>query len=505
MPSIDLEGVSYAHTDSVPLIQGLTMRLYPGWTGIVGANGAGKTTLLDLLRGELDPDLGTVIHTPADLSVHLCPQKVEHLESAVRALGEDTSGAAQRVCGRLGLLSEQLERWETLSPGERKRWQIGAALSLDPDVLLLDEPTNHLDVRARDDLLAALDAYRGIGVVVSHDRSVLMRLTHHTVRIHRGHARLYRGDYEQAKSTWEATEREEMSAYVKLSRERKKQRKRLGDKRRARDKAERGKRTSRNMKSQHDSDARGRFKQKRRRSAEVSLGRDIQLTHRRIDRIDSAMEDFTFDKALGGRIFVDYTTAPVPHLLVLQTDRLQRAGRTLARDLSLEIRRESRVHVAGPNGSGKTTLLAGLLAEARIPASRVLYLPQELTQAEGRALLEDARQMASDERGRLMNIIAALGVDPGSLLRSADPSPGEARKLALAIGLAREAWLLVLDEPTNHLDLPSIVQLEEALAAYPGALVLVTHDDALAARVSTEEWRFEDGRIISSRKVSVER
>jgi ATPase subunit of ABC transporter with duplicated ATPase domains len=98
-----------------------------------------------------------------------------------------------------------------------------------------------------------------------------------------------------------------------------------------------------------------------------------------------------------------------------------------------------------------------------------------------------------------MNIVAALGVDPGALLESRDPSPGEARKLALALGLARQVWLLVLDEPTNHLDLPSISQLEEALAAYPGALLLVTHDDTLATRVTTERWRFEEAELRVSR------
>jgi ATPase subunit of ABC transporter with duplicated ATPase domains len=87
-------------------------------------------------------------------------------------------------------------------------------------------------------------------------------------------------------------------------------------------------------------------------------------------------------------------------------------------------------------------------------------------------------------------------VDPEALLLSAAPSPGEARKLALAFGLARRVWALVVDEPTNHLDLPSIERLEEALAGYPGALVLVSHDAEFARRLTNRSWSFEGGRVV---------
>ncbi len=495
MPSIDLLGVHYAYSDSVPLIRDASFRLEAGWTGVVGPNGAGKTTLLRLLAGALEPDAGQVQTSPRRLQPHLCAQEVEKLQPDVERFARDEEGAAQRLRGRLHLSPEQLERWSTLSPGERKRWQIAAALSSPPGALLLDEPTNHLDAEARSDLLEALAEYRGVGVVVSHDRTLLERLTRHTVRIRYGVVSLHRGSYETARTAWEAAEREQLSAHAKLKHEQRKERKRLSDKRRARARAESKMRTSRNMKNIHDSDARLRGKQKRRRSAEVSLGRDVQLSRRRLGRIDESLSGFHFDKELGRSLFVDFVRAPVRHLMIFDGEALVRGGRVLATDLRAVIGRESRVHLAGPNGSGKTSLLEELVASAKIPMDRLLHLPQELVERDALAMLEAARALDPDKRGRLMSVVAALGVEPAALLESARPSPGEARKLALADGLARQVWGLVLDEPTNHLDLPSIERLEEALAAYPGALLVVSHDDAFADRLCNERWTFRDGAL----------
>ena len=110
-------------------------------------------------------------------------------------------------------------------------------------------------------------------------------------------------------------------------------------------------------------------------------------------------------------------------------------------------------------------------------------------------MLDALRALEPEARGRVLGVGAALGVDPDALLATRRPSPGEARKLALALGLGRGVFGLVLDEPTNHLDLPSIERLEAALVAYPGALVVVTHDDALAAACTHTVWSVEGGRV----------
>jgi ATPase subunit of ABC transporter with duplicated ATPase domains len=493
--SIILSRVSFSHSDSIPLIVDLDLRIDSGWTGIVGSNGAGKTTLLELLAGEREPDSGVLRVHPPGLRRQLCPQTVDRCTPEVTRFATAGEGEARRIRGQLALEVRELERWDRLSPGERKRWQVGAALSGDSDLLLLDEPTNHLDADARDRLIVALRGFRGIGIAVSHDRALLDALTTRTIRFAAGGIRCWRGSYAAAREDWEREEREQVDSYRQLQSEKKKLKRRLADTRQKRAVAESRMRTSKRMKSAKDSDARLRFKAKRRRSAEVGLGRETHRLRGSLDRIAEQAKGFDFQKALGRSLEVDYLPSPAPRLMGLELDELCAGDERLLRDVHLQVARESRVRLAGPNGAGKTTLLERLMGNLKVRASRVLYLPQELTPSQERSLLEELRASADLEQGRVLSIVAALGVDPDALLASARPSPGEARKLALAFGLARQVWALVLDEPTNHLDLPSIERIEAALADYPGALVIATHDDAFARRCTHTVWELRDGRI----------
>jgi ATPase subunit of ABC transporter with duplicated ATPase domains len=173
----------------------------------------------------------------------------------------------------------------------------------------------------------------------------------------------------------------------------------------------------------------------------------------------------------------------------------------LADHIDVTLARDDRVRLVGPNGSGKSTLLHGLLAGSRIPPDRVLHLPQEMTRDAGTRLLRRVGALPRDRRGRVLSIVAALGVDPDHLLVSARPSPGEARKLAIALGLGTGAWAMLLDEPTNHLDLPAVERIEAALASYPGALVLVTHDDTFGSDTTNTMWELVAGHLADSRRV----
>ncbi|TNF22964.1 MAG: ABC-F family ATP-binding cassette domain-containing protein, partial [Deltaproteobacteria bacterium] len=201
-PSVVLRDVTFAYDDHV-VFSSLSLHLTPGWHGLVGPNGAGKSTLLRLLTGALTPSAGEVRASPDAATIVHGAQGIDALDDDVRALAGRDDGDAYRIRGELGLDVDALSRWPTLSPGERRRWQIGAALAREPDVLLLDEPEGHLDATGRQLLVAALARFRGVGVIVAHDRALLDALTATTVGVEAGEVRHFPGPWSAAAAAWE--------------------------------------------------------------------------------------------------------------------------------------------------------------------------------------------------------------------------------------------------------------------------------------------------------------
>ena len=496
MPSLHLVDLSFGHTSAVPIFDDVTVHLGPGWHGLVGANGSGKTTLLRLVTGELEPVSGIVRVEPVRPSPTLCHQSVEHRTDEISSFAASGEGHARELLGRLRLNPTDLERWPTLSPGERKRWQIGAALAARPLVLLLDEPTNHLDREGRGILFDALRRFPGVGVIVSHDRHFLDALTSSTLLVAGGSVRQWNAPYGQARQAWEAEAAQREEHLETAKREARKLKRRVADQGRRREGlAARHRRTMRQA-GVKDHDARSMEAKGRAESGSRRADRELEMTRSRLERVAREVESYDVLREVGRSLFIDYAPAPKARLATLTRPLLQADGHAVLEHIDVELLRGDRIRVAGPNGAGKSTLLAALIEAAALPAGRLLHLPQEMSAADGKALLESVRVLPKAQRGRVLSLVAALGLDPDLLLVSSAPSPGEARKLKMAYGLGLQVWAVVLDEPTNHLDIQAIERLEAALVAYPGALVMVTHDDALAAACTTQTWELAAGRLV---------
>jgi ATPase subunit of ABC transporter with duplicated ATPase domains len=493
MSAIRFDRVTFAYGGGPPVLSEISLHLAPGWTGVVGANGAGKSTLLALATGALAPTRGVVVRDPPGAPAITCAQRVDTADPAVAALAGTADRAGLRWMDQLALDPAQLERWPTLSPGERKRWQIGAALAAEPDILALDEPTNHVDAEARDRLVRALGRFRGIGLLVSHDRELLDALPAQTVRVERGAATRTEGGYTAAREAWAAEAEGRLDRWRAADQQRKALERQLDRARRAEAAASRLQKRSARMKSPKDSDARSILATNLAEWAASRHGRQVAKLRDRADEARAVAGALATAKAKGRAIAVGWEPPERRRLVSLDGVPLVAGDHLIARGVRAIVERDSRIHLAGPNGAGKSTLLARLAAAAAIPPERVLWLAQERTADDGRRLAASIAALDPATRGRLGQLAAALGLDPDLAVRSALPSPGEARKLELALGLARSAWLLLLDEPTNHLDLPSIERIEAALADYPGALVLVSHDAALAERVTSERWTIGGG------------
>jgi ATPase subunit of ABC transporter with duplicated ATPase domains len=504
VPSLHLRGLSYAHTIATPILADVDLDVAAdpaahgsSWVGVVGPNGAGKSTLLRLLTGELTPTTGRLdVHSAAP--PRLVRQDVDDLDDHVLAFAASWDGAAVRLRRRLALDVDDLDPatgagWSTRSPGVRKRWQVAAALHDRPDVLLLDEPTNHLDAASRELLVAELERFRGLGLIVSHDRAVLERLTARTLRVHAGTADLHAGSYGDASARWEAAEAAVRAGHDRAMREVQREARILADVRRDRHGAEAKPRRERRLAGTSRPDAREAGRKFAQRKAEAALARRVVQQHARLDRARAQVDAVEVTRSHAGEIGFRHDGSGRRVLVSLTGEVVHAGGEVLLADVDVALHRRQRVRIAGVNGAGKTTLVRALLERLAGTGEAVAALPQE--PPDPAAELADLRAMDPTTRGRVLGAVATLGVDPDRVLVSDRLSPGEARKLALARLLVGDSSVLVLDEPTNHLDLPSIERLQDALEGWPGALLLVTHDDALADATTTVTWELVDGEV----------
>ncbi len=535
------KGLAGGHAHQA-LFDNLDLTIGPGdVVGVVGANGAGKSTLLRLLFKDLLPLAGTVRTAPQDAFVGWLPQEHERrvaetvtgylarrtgaaeatktMEATAVALGSGAPGADEAyavaldrwlasgapdledrippMLADLGLDSRPDALMTSLSGGQAARAALAALLLSRFDIVLLDEPTNDLDLAGLEMLESFVRGLRSGVVLVSHDREFLARCVTRVVELDLAQHQVstYDGGYDAFLAEREVGRRHAREAYEEFA-----------DKKadlvaRARTQREWSSQGVRNaIRKSPDND-------KIRRKASVESAekqgqkvRQMESRIARLDEVDEPRKEWELQFTVGAAPRSSSVVA------VLDAAQLQRGDFTLG-PVTLQVNARDRIGITGPNGAGKTTLLDLLLGRLEPDAGRaglgasvaVGEIDQARTGLAEQLPLGDAFDavMPSMDAGSVRTLLAKFGLRAGQVTRSvAQLSPGERTRAALALLQARGVNLLVLDEPTNHLDLPAIEQLEQALASYDGALLLVSHDRRLLGNVSLDQhWSVDAGRV----------
>lgn len=474
----------------VTVLSDVTFHLAAGErVGLIGANGSGKSTLMKIITGHLVADDGSVSRLTPGLVIGFVPQSNQFdLELPLAA---QLDGIPASDLARLRLGPDLLSRPAgTLSGGQLMRAALIRALAQRTDALLLDEPTNHLDSDGLDWLQAALTAYRGAVLVVSHDRYFLDQTVSRVIELAGGRAQEYAGNY---------------SAYA---RQKQAERERAEDEYRVyrRDKA-------------HLVAAVARQREWANRVHTQKLPRELKATkafneskakaHMQVAKsMERRLERMRVDKPRAVPV-IDFAIrggAAAGANLALATDLgfTYDGKHWLFRHAGFYLQRGERVAVVGPNGSGKTTLLRLLMGELQ-PSEGTLYRPSLRTAClsqhvddlnpDNTVLAEAAGNVALDQPVVRTLLGCLLFSGDAVLKRVAVLSGGERLRLAVAKILLSEPDLLILDEPTNNADLPSREQIEEALNAFTGTLVVVSHDRYLLSRLATRVFAIADGAL----------
>ena len=503
------------------ILNGLSFQVDSGErVGLLGKNGAGKTTLFRMLTGELEPDEGEIqlgagrrVGLISQIPVYPAGYTVEDVlrsafawmyrmkdemdtlalrmeqgasdETTLRRYGElnarfeglggwDTDTAVNKVAGGLSIPQAMRQRdFDCLSGGEKTRVNLGRLILEDTDILLLDEPTNHLDLQATEWLEEYLRKFRGTVVTISHDRYFLDRTVTRIIEIQDGKAEFYSGNYSFYAIEKERRYQERMKQYLKEQ---------------------------------------AKIQQLEKAAEQMHLwafmGNDA--LHKRAFSMEKRIERMrtTAKPTKAKKMDARFASREFKGDEVLQFRGVTKAfdQRTLFSDVYLRVEGGERIALIGENGTGKTTLLNMLTGRESCdggsirlgPSVKWAYLEQVIHFDHPERNLVDtmlyAKKNITPQSAR--NRLAAYQFQGEDVFKSVSVlSGGELSRLRLCMLMDEEINFLILDEPTNHLDIASREWVEEAVEAFDGTLLFVSHDRYFINRFATRVWELENGTV----------
>lgn len=464
------------------LFDGASFMLGPGErVGLVGRNGSGKTTLFRLILGKTLPDEGS-ISVPRDYKAGYLSQEIRFtadtvLAEAMRGLKvehytlESQAYRAEAMLTGLGFQMDDFPRHPLdLSGGFQVRLNLAKLLLEEPDLLLLDEPTNYLDIVSSRWLGRFLRNWKGELILITHDRDFMDSITTHTMGIHRARIRKIAGSthklYDQILAEEEVHERTRAND--------EKKRKELEE-------------------------FINRFR------AQATRARSVQSKIKGLKKM-GRLERLSGERGLE----FEFNYAPHESKWVMRAEDVSFGydpEAPLFKGLVLSVGKRDRIAVIGRNGKGKTTLLKVLAGELKPDRGSIRYggktVPAHFGQTNISRLnpartVEDeiVDSMAGHIRGVARKICGAMLFEGDNALKKISVlSGGEKSRVLLGKLIAQPANLLLLDEPTNHLDMESVDAVVEAIEAFEGAVVMVTHSEMILRSTFTRLVVFDDGQV----------
>ena len=520
MVDIRVSGLVKSFDLEKKILNGLSFQVDSGErVGLLGKNGAGKTTVFRMLTGELEPDEGEVqlgagrrVGLISQIPVYPAGYTVEDVlrsafarmyrmkdemdalalrmeqgasdEATLRRYGElnarfeglggwDTDTAVNKVANGLSIPQDMRQReFDCLSGGEKTRVNLGRLILEDTDILLLDEPTNHLDLQATEWLEEYLRKFRGTVVTISHDRYFLDRTVTRIIEIQDGKAEFYSGNYSFYAIEKERRYQERMKQYLKEQ---------------------------------------AKIQQLEKAAEQMHLwafmGNDA--LHKRAFSMEKRIERMrTTEKPTKARkLEARFQSREFKGDEVLQIKGLTKSfgEKHLFSEVYLRCEGGERIALLGENGTGKTTLLNILTGSEKPdsgsvrlgPSIKAAYLPQVIHfDHPERSILDTMLYELDITPQSARNRLAAYQFTGEDVFKKVSVlSGGELSRLRLCMLMDESINLLILDEPTNHLDIDSREWLEEAVEAFDGTLLFVSHDRYFINRFATRVWELENGTV----------